>query len=98
MAFFHRPSRTLLLTDLIQNLEAEKLPFGTRLFARLVGADKGTSPAQIRLALRPRRAEAAEAVRGMIAWGPERVIFTHGSFFRRDGTRQLERAMAWLVG
>ena len=98
VAFFHRPSRTLLLTDLIQNLEPAKLPLATRLFATLTGARNGTTPRHLRLVLRPRRAEAAEAVRRMIAWAPERVIFTHGSFFRRDGTRQLARAMAWLTG
>jgi hypothetical protein len=98
VAFFHRPSRTLLLTDLIENLETAKLPLGTRLFAVVMGAHKGTSPLQIRLALRPRRAQAAEAVRRMIGWGPERVVFAHGRFFDRDGTRALSQAMAWLSG
>ena len=97
VAFFHRPSRTLLLTDLIQNLETKKLPLATRWFAILTGARNGTSPTQIRLALRPNRAEAAESVRRMIGWGPERVIFAHGRYFVRDGTRQLGRAMEWLV-
>jgi hypothetical protein len=98
VAFFHQASRTLLLTDLIENLETKKLPLGTKLFALVMGAHKGTSPAQIRLALRPRRKDAAEAVRRMIGWGPERVVFAHGRFFDRDGTRELKRAMAWLVG
>ena len=97
VAFFHRPSRTLLLTDIIQNLEGEKLPFATRVFATVTGARGGTTPFYVRLALRGRRKEAAEAVRRMIAWAPERVIFTHGRFFERDGTRALTRAMAWLV-
>jgi hypothetical protein len=98
VAFFHRPSRSLLLTDLVQNLEAAKLPPATKLFAALTGAGKGTTPAQLRLLLRPRRKEAAEAVRRMIALGPERVIFAHGRIFVRDGTRALQRAMAWLTG
>lgn len=98
VAFLHRPSRTLLLTDLVQNLEAAKLPPVTRLFATLTGATKGTTPMHLRLALRPRREEAAEAVRRVLAWVPERVIVTHGRSFERDGARQLRRAMRWLVG
>ena len=33
VTFFHRPSRTLLLTDLVVNLEAGKLPLHARAFA-----------------------------------------------------------------
>lgn len=98
VAFLHRPSRSLLLTDLIQNLETDKLPLGTRLFATVTGASNGTTPTQLRLALRPRRADAAAAMQRIVAWSPERVIFTHGRWFDRDGAAQLKRAMAWLVG
>ena len=98
VAFLHRPSRTLLLTDLIQNLEPEKLPLGTRLFAAATGGSGGTTPIYLRLALHARQADAAAAVRQMINWAPERVIITHGRIFERDGTRELKRAMAWLVG
>ena len=100
VAFLHRPSRSLILTDIIQNLEADKLPLGTRLFATLTGvrAPNGTAPAYLRLALRMRRQEAEAAIRRIIAWSPERVIFTHGRWFERDGARELKRAMAWLVG
>ena len=97
VAFFHRPSGTLILTDLIENLETEKLPFATKIFAIVTGARNGTTPTQIRLALRPRRKEAAEIVRRIIRWRPERVIFAHGRIFDQDGTSELKRAMAWLV-
>ena len=33
VTLFHRPSRTLLLTDLVVNLEAGKLPLHARAFA-----------------------------------------------------------------
>ena len=97
VAFFHRPSATLVLTDLIEDLEASKLPLGTKLFAIVMRANKATSPLQIRVVLRLRRAEAADAVRRLIGWRPERVIFAHGRFFDRDGTRAFRNAMAWLV-
>ena len=100
VAFFHRPTRTLILTDLIQNLEPEKLPLGTRLFARLTGVDapNGKAPAYLRFVVRLRQKEAKQAVSQLIAWNPERVVFSHGRWFDRDGTASLERAFAWLLG
>jgi hypothetical protein len=99
VAFLHRPTRTLILTDLIQNLEPEKLPLGTRLFARLTGVDapNGKAPAYLRFVVRLRRKEAQEAVSRMAAWSPERVIFSHGRWFDRDGTANLKRSFAWLL-
>jgi hypothetical protein len=34
----------------------------------------------------------------MLAWSPERVIFSHGRWFDRDGAAALRRAFAWLLG
>jgi hypothetical protein len=100
VAFFHRSTRTLILTDLIQNLEPEKLPFGTRLFAKLTGtqAPDGKAPAYLRLVIRLRRRDAAQAAARLVAWNPDRVIFSHGRWFDRDGTPALRRALAWLLG
>lgn len=100
VAFLHRPTRTLILTDLIQNLEPEKLPLGTRVFAKLTGiqAPDGKAPAYLRLVIRLRRDEAKEAVSRIVAWNPERVIFSHGQWFERDGAESLKRAFRWLLG
>ena len=97
--FFHRPTRTLVMTDLIQSLEAEKLPAGSRLFARLSGvlAPKAQAPLYLRLVLRAKRSEAVAAVNRMLAWNPERVIFSHGRWFERDGAAALRRAFRWLL-
>jgi hypothetical protein len=100
VAFLHRPTRTLILTDLVQNLEPEKLSLGTRLFARLTGVDapNGKAPAYLRFVVRLRREEAKAAVSQLVAWNPERVIFSHGRWFDRDGTASLKRAFTWLLG
>ncbi|WP_230530280.1 DUF4336 domain-containing protein [Microvirga roseola] len=100
VAFFHRPTRTLLLADLVQNLEPGKLPIGTRLFAALNGilAPDGKAPAYLRLAIRLRRSEARQAAERILAWNPERVILGHGRWFEKEGTAQLKHAFRWLVG
>jgi hypothetical protein len=100
VAFLHRPSRTLVLTDVIVNLEADKLPLIMRAFARLTGvlAPDGKAPAYVRLLIRMRRREAAAAAERLLAWAPERVIFSHGRWFERDGAALLRRSLAWLTG
>jgi hypothetical protein len=100
VAFFHIPTRTLLLTDLIVNLEADKLPLATRLFAKANGilAPDGKAPAYLRLMLRLRGAEAKAAVSRVIAWAPERAVITHGRWFEQDGAREVRRGFGWLVG
>ena len=98
--FLHEPSRTLILTDLISNIEVDRVPAVTRIYARLSGtrAPHGSTPHYLRLSLRLRRQAAAGAVLRVLAWQPERVIFAHGRWFKRDGTRRLAGAFAWLIG
>jgi Domain of unknown function (DUF4336) len=100
VAFFHHPTATLVLTDLIVNLEPAKLPPASRIFGRLTGAlaPDGKAPAYLRLIVRLRRAEAAAAAARVTAWGPERVIFAHGRWFERDATSALKRSLRWLLG
>jgi hypothetical protein len=100
VAFLHIPTRTLLLTDLIVNLEAEKLPLATRLFATANGmlAPDGKAPAYLRLMLRMRGVEARDAVSRVIAWAPERVVIAHGRWFERDGAAAVRRGFRWLMG
>jgi hypothetical protein len=70
-----------------------------RTFARLTGvlAPDGKAPIYLRLIIRTKRQEAAQAASRMLAWAPERVIFAHGRWFERDGTAALRRSLAWLI-
>lgn len=100
VALFHRPSRTLLLTDLVISLEADLLPLPARALARLLGivAPDGKAPLHLRLLLRLNRPAAAAAARRLVALAPDRVIFAHGHWFDRDATGELRRSLAWLIG
>ncbi|WP_204114100.1 DUF4336 domain-containing protein [Shimia biformata] len=95
--FFHHASKTLILTDLIENFEPAKLPWWMALITRAAGiaAPKGRMPPDMKATFD--KAELAGAVRQMIGWGPERVILSHGAWFDRDAVQELERAFRGVL-
>ena len=98
-ALFHHPSRTLVLTDLVLNLEPEKVPSFARPLVRLFGSVEGGGmpPPYLRAVIKLRRTAAAAAASRMLALQPERVLFAHGKPFERDATNQLRHALRWLL-
>ena len=40
---------------------------------------------------------ARQVVQTMIDWQPERVIISHGEWFRKAGTQELKNRMQWVV-
>jgi hypothetical protein len=99
-AFLHRPSRTLILTDLVENFEPEKLSAPARIVLRLLGttAPDGRAPVYYRFVITRRRRSARAAARRMLDWAPERVIFAHGRWFTGQGTPRLQKSLRWLLG
>jgi hypothetical protein len=96
VVFFHRASRTLVLTDLIENFEPGRLGGAMRWLVRLAGAldPDGSMPRDMRTTY-PREV-LRRAVETMVGWEPERIILAHGRCYARDGTAELRRAFRWL--
>jgi hypothetical protein len=99
ITLFHVPTRTLLLTDLVLNLEAPRLPALLRPLALLFGvvAPDGMPPPYLRAIIRLRQSMAVRVVSRLLAQKPERVIFAHGRWFEQDGTAALRRSLRWLL-
>lgn len=99
VVFFHRPSRTLVLADLIENFEPRKLSPLLRVLTRIAGAQDphGAMPIDLRATFRKHRPAFREAVERMIAWKPERVILAHGRWYAGNGVAELKRAFSWLL-
>ena len=98
--FLHRPSRTLILTDLIENFEPRRIR--SRLLRAIVkwsgAADPdGKAPVDMQLSFWRHRRVLRSAVRRMIGWAPERIILAHGRCYDRDGTAELKRAFRWVL-
>jgi hypothetical protein len=99
IVFFHRRSRTLVLTDLIESSEPEKVEsFFWRWLIRLGGVQHpdGQTPSDLRRSFAGPQLRAAVA--RMLAWQPERIIFAHGRWIERNGTTELRRAFRWAFG
>lgn len=98
-ALFHQPSRTLVLTDLVVNLEPAKLPRIMRPIARLFGmtAPAGMPPPYLRAVIKLRRRAAVRVLGALLDLDPERVIFAHGRWFETRGTSSLRRSLRWLL-
>lgn len=95
--FFHRPSRTLVLTDLIENFEPDRLgSIVQRWLTRLGGVldPDGQMPRDMRMTFA--RARLKAAIETMISWDPQRIILAHGRWYQTGGTAELRRAFRWL--
>lgn len=99
IALLHKPSRTLVLTDLVQNVRPDELPYGPRIVANVLGitAPDGRAPLYLRVLMRCGGRAARLAAARLVGFAPERVIFAHGDWFKRDAPERLRRALRWLV-
>lgn len=98
--FFHWPSRTLILTDLIENFEPSRVrhPAWRWILLQTGVADPdGKAPLDMQLSFIGRRAALRMAVERMIAWKPERIILAHGRWYSEHGVDELRRAFRWVL-
>lgn len=99
VVFFHRSSRTALITDLVQKFEPSALHGWRRWVMRLdgmVGPD-GSTPREWRLSFW-KRAAARRALHKTLAWNPERLVIAHGTCVHDNGREVLRRSLAWIGG
>ncbi len=91
--WFHRATRTLILTDLCQLWEGE-LPLSARAYATLTGVRKRLAvPHTVRLMVKD-RAAVADSARQILAWPFERVIMAHNAIVERDAHAAVTQAFA----
>lgn len=97
--FFHRRSRTLILTDLIENFELKRIHgWFFRMLVRLSGAadPDGKTPIGMQLTFFRSGPALRKAVRQMIVWAPDRIVIAHGRWYEKDGVKELRRAFRWV--
>jgi hypothetical protein len=96
VVFFHRPSRTLIASDLAFNIGPSSPPL-TRLAFRLANGYGRLSPTLLeRLFVRDRTAFRRSLER-ILGWPFERVVIAHGQVSETGGREELERGYAWVL-
>jgi hypothetical protein len=96
VCFFHKPSASLVVTDIIQNLERQHMSTGMRLFSDLTGAHE-KAPIYLRLVVKLKGDAAKQAAHRLVALEPRRVIFSHGAWFEDNAADRLRKALSWLL-
>ena len=94
--FFHRPSRTLIITDLAVHLGPWDT-LATRLYARINGCyDRLGQTLLLRSLYRDRKATRGSLDR-ILAWDFVRVVPAHGPVIEHEARAAFEQAFAWLL-
>ena len=97
VVFFHRPSRTAIVGDLIQRFRAESLSGWKRTVMRLSGlvGDRGGTPCDWRASFL-RHAPARAALKKVLDWNPERLLIAHGKCAQSGAAKIIATALTWI--
>jgi hypothetical protein len=98
VVFFHRASRSVLFTDLIQHFSPAAFKGWRAVVARLdlMTAPQPETPRKFRTAFVDRRAARA-ALERILAWPCERVVMAHAEPIASEGQAFIARTFRWLL-
>ena len=92
--FFHRATRTLIVTDLVFNMQNE-VTGGMKIFFKLNRVYKRFGPSRIfRYFFVDEPKVAAESLRELMHWDFDRVIMSHGEILNTGGKTAIQRGFA----
>jgi hypothetical protein len=96
--FFHRPSRTCLVGDLVQRHDPASFTGWQRWMMRWSGCigPEGGTPLDARLSF-VRRSRTRACVTRAIEWVPRQLVIAHGALPTGDGVDELRRSFRWLL-
>jgi len=96
VVFFHRPSASLIVTDLAFNIGARS-PWLTRLVFRLGRAYGRLAPTVLERLLVRDRSAFRDSLTRILEWPFERVVVAHGQVKERGGRDELARGYSWVL-
>lgn len=98
VAFFHRASGTVILTDLIENFAPQKLGWTMRIAGWFTGilAPNGSTPRDYRATFAGRHDKALPARDRVLTWPARQVVMAHGEPILADAPARLRKALSWL--
>jgi hypothetical protein len=97
--FFHRASRTLILTDLLFNVPPGSGSILSRSVLWLDGCNgRPAIPRTFRFVISLNRRRARALVDQIFGWDFDRINLTHGNLIEGDGKKVLAEAWAFMLG
>ena len=97
VVFFHRPSRTVIIGDLVQRFPEGEISGWRGMLMRLDGlvGERGSTPREWRASFL-RRGPARAARDKVLGWKAERLLIAHGDCSQSDATAILTKALGWI--
>jgi hypothetical protein len=97
VVFFHRPSSTALVCDLIQRHDENKMKGWKGKLMKLDGlvGEEGSTPREWRASFL-RKGPARAARNTVLDWRPERLLIAHGLCAQTGVSEIIERALDWI--
>lgn len=98
VVFYHKSSRTLILTDLVENFHPNHFSGYKWVLAKLTGivSPNGKTPLDWRMSFVFGKKQARKCLHKMIAWNPTRIIVAHGECVSKDAVGFLKRSFSWV--
>jgi hypothetical protein len=95
--FYHRPTRTLILTDIAYNFDKNNT-LGTRFAAKvLLGSYETLMPSRFEKLATRDKTQVKHSVEQVLNWDFDRVIPGHGSVVETGGKAQFEAGYRWFL-
>lgn len=97
VVFFHRPSSTAIVCDLIQRFPPQYLTGLKGLLMKLdgLGGERGSTPRDWRTSFL-RRTPARVARRTLLGWKPRQLLIAHGICARSNASEIIGEALHWI--
>lgn len=99
VVFFHKPTKTAIICDLIQRFPEDKLKGFKGMAMKLNGlaGKNGSTPREWRFSFWPfGRAQLKNARDKIFGWKAEKLIIAHGMCVDHDASTVIEDALSWM--
>ncbi len=96
IVFFHKPSRTLIITDGAYHI-GKSSPFWSRLLAKISGLYYILSPTSLEKRASKNKKILRESVTKILKWPFDAVIMAHGEVISTQGKAKFQKGFEWLL-
>lgn len=94
--FFHKKSRTLIVTDIVFHFDVQTKP-KTKLIVKMLGAYKQLRPSLLEKFATQDKIKVQNSIQQILTWDFERIIMAHGSIIKHDAKPLFKAGYEWFL-